>query len=52
MEKPVESSGRRTLDVPLSHLERAGFQEEAKLFGWSRIISSPFSPTLQRSSGP
>ena len=47
MEKPVESSGRRTLDVPTCHLERAEFQEEAKLFGWSRIISSLLSPPLQ-----
>ena len=38
--KNLLSSGRWTLDVPLSHLERAESQEEAKLFGWSRFISS------------
>ena len=50
--KNLLSSGRWTLDVPTCHLERAEFQEEAKLFGWSRFISSLIFKTFPNGSGP
>ena len=50
--KNLLSSGRWTLDVPSCHLEHAEFQEEAKLFGWSRFISTFTFKTFLNDSGP
>ena len=50
--KNLLSSGRWTLDVPTCHLERAELQEEAKLFGWSRFISTFTFNTFPNDSGP
>lgn len=50
--KNLLSSGRWTLDVPTCHLERAELQEEAKLFGWSRFISTFTFNTFPYDSGP